>query len=60
MSLILSNKATDKQIAALKKLDYFGTFDLTVEQAAQLLDELFEQKRIHQDEPTIDYYDGQF
>jgi hypothetical protein len=46
MSLIISNKATAKQIAMLNKLEYYGSLDLTVEQAAKLIDELFEQQRM--------------
>jgi hypothetical protein len=46
MSLIVSNKLTDKQRAQLIKLEYIGTFDLTIEQAAEIIDELFEEQRL--------------
>jgi hypothetical protein len=46
MSLIVSNRATDKQIETLRKLEYYGSFDLTMAQAADLIDELFEQQRM--------------
>lgn len=46
MSLIVSNRATEKQIAMLKKLEYYGNFNLSIEEAAQLIDELFEQQRL--------------
>lgn len=43
MSLVVSNRATDKQLEALKGMGYLGTLDLTVTEAAKLLDELFEE-----------------
>lgn len=49
MSLILSNRLTDKQRAMLQRLEYYGTYDLTTEQAAHLIDELLEQQRQEQE-----------
>lgn len=57
MSLKISNKATPKQIQALKDLDYVGKWDLTVDEAAQLLTELWEERRISLDADTYDLYD---
>lgn len=48
MSLIVSDRATDKQIAMLKKLEYYGDLNLSVDQAAELIDEYFEQQRLDQ------------
>ena len=46
MSLIISNKVTDKQRAILKECEYYGTFNLTIEEAAKIIDELFEEQRL--------------
>lgn len=45
MSLIVSNRVTEKQIAMLKKLEYYGDLNLSVDEAAQLIDELFQQQK---------------
>lgn len=50
MSLKLTNKATDKQLAILAELEYTGTGkyaadQLTKEDASKLIDELFTEKR---------------
>lgn len=44
MSLKLTNKLTAQQKAVLQKLEYYGTYDLTIEEAAKLIDELFAAK----------------
>ncbi len=44
MSLKISNKLTAKQRALLVELEYIGKFDLTVEEAAKLIDELIIDK----------------
>ncbi len=54
MSLIVSNRATEKQIAMLKKLEYYGDFNLSVDEAAELIDEYFEQQRLDQQEHVYD------
>lgn len=56
MSLHISNRLTDKQIAILTKLEYIGSYDLTVEQAAAIIDELFEEQRLHRDDYQPDYF----
>lgn len=53
MGLKISNLATDKQRATLQHLDYMGTGKyalnrLTKEDAAQLIDELYEEQRLEQ------------
>lgn len=55
MSLRITNNATPKQIQALKDLDYCGKWDLTTDEAAQLLTELWEQRRMELDDDTYDY-----
>lgn len=62
MSLIINNLATDKQIAMLNKLEYSGTgqyaaHKLTKQQAAELLDELFEQQRQEEQAEEFKYND---
>lgn len=59
MSLKITNKATAKQIAILKRLEYFGTgkytaTNLTTAEAAIVIDELFEEQRLL-DKETIHY-----
>lgn len=54
MSLKITNKATAKQKAILQKLEYNGTGQfaldqLTVEDAASLIDELFAEKSLEND-----------
>ena len=50
MSLRISNKATPKQIQMLKDLEYSGSkWDLTTDEAAQLITELYEQRRMELD-----------
>jgi hypothetical protein len=61
VSLYISNKATAKQLAMLKKLNYcengkYTLNALSVEQAAALIDELFEEQRLHRDEYEPDYF----
>jgi hypothetical protein len=46
MSLILSNRATDKQLDWLRELGYCGTMQLSYDAAARLIDECIEQERI--------------
>ncbi len=46
MSLIINNNATPKQIQALKDLDYCGKWDITKDEAAQILTELWEERRL--------------
>lgn len=40
MSLKISNKLTEKQRKLLVSLDYTGTWDLTVQEASKVIDEL--------------------
>lgn len=44
MSLKLTDKLTAQQVIILKKLEYYGTYNLTVNQAGKLITELFEQR----------------
>jgi hypothetical protein len=59
MSLKITNKLTAKQRELLLKLEYDGTWDLTVEQAAEVIDELLleqmENGKTYGD--VQDYYD---
>lgn len=56
MGLKISNKATDKQVAMLHKLDYLGSSKYAAEQlskleAQEILEGLFEEERLaRQDE----------
>jgi len=50
MSLKITNKATPKQVIILKKLEYagqgkFAPQNLTVEEAGQIIDELFIERK---------------
>lgn len=45
MSLIISNRATEKQLAALVKAGYTGDTTISVTEAAEILDALYEQAR---------------
>lgn len=56
MSLHINNMVTDKQVAILTKYDYCGTFNLTIEEAAKIIDELFEEQRMHKDDYQPDYF----
>jgi hypothetical protein len=56
MGLIISNRATAKQIEMLRKLEYLGTWTLTIEEAATLIDELLEEQRMHRDDFEPDYF----
>lgn len=61
MGLFISNRLTVKQKAILVKYSYQGTGkyavdNLTVEQAAKIIDELFEEARLNRDDFTPDYY----
>lgn len=50
MSLHLSNRMTSKQRAILEANGYLGTWDLTIEQAAEIITAIFEEQRMHKDE----------
>lgn len=54
MSLILTNRLTEKQTELLKKLGYYGTFNLTVQEAEHLIDELIEQQADPERDPLYD------
>jgi len=61
MSLKISNLATEKQIAWLKKLGYDGQGKyapekLTKAEAAEILDSLFEQQEDEFDDPGVDMF----
>jgi hypothetical protein len=60
MSLHLSNRMTDKQRAILVKLEYVGKWDLTVDEAAQIINELFEEERLQEtgDQSYADWYNS--
>lgn len=57
MSLKLTNKVTDKQIAMLKQLEYYGTLILTIAEAQSIIDSLLEQERHRANRPEQKYYD---
>jgi hypothetical protein len=54
MGLFISNRLTAKQRAILEKYDYCGSYDLTVEQAAVIIDELFEEQRLMDKDAGLD------
>jgi hypothetical protein len=45
MSLKINNRATPKQIQMLKDMDYDGKWDLSTDEAAEIITALFEQRR---------------
>jgi hypothetical protein len=60
MSLKITNKLTEKQRSILVKLEYIGTWDLTVDQATKVIDELFAERKYTYAEimgTAGDYYD---
>lgn len=46
MSLIVSDRATQAQIDLLKKLEYYGDLNLSMQEASELIDEYIEQRRM--------------
>lgn len=46
MSLRLTNRLTDKQREMLEKLDYLGSYDISVQEAAECIDGLLSEKRL--------------
>lgn len=59
MSLIVSNRASAKQLEMLEQMEYRGTTNLTVEQAAKLINEYWEEQRLQRkrEEAALrDYY----
>jgi hypothetical protein len=46
VSLRINNLATPKQIQALKDLDYCGKWNITTDEAATILTELWEERRM--------------
>jgi hypothetical protein len=60
MSLLVTNLATDKQIALLARLEYVGTGKyaadkLSETEAAELISELFEQQRIQEKAELLNF-----
>jgi hypothetical protein len=45
MGLKINNRATPKQIQMLKDMDYDGKWDLSTDEAAEIITALFEQRR---------------
>lgn len=45
MSLKISNRATPKQIQMLKDMEYTGKWDLSTDEAAEIISALFEERR---------------
>lgn len=59
MSLKITNKLTERQRQILVKLEYSGTWDLTVDQASTVIDELINEKQLEYgeiQEIAGDYY----
>lgn len=46
MSLKINNRATPKQIEILKQLDYCGKWDISTDEAAEIISELWEERRL--------------
>lgn len=46
MSLKINNRATSKQIEILKAMDYYGKWDLSTDEAAEIIGGLFEERRL--------------
>jgi hypothetical protein len=44
MSLKINNRATPRQVEFLKELGYDGKWDISVTEAAQIIDELVDQQ----------------
>lgn len=58
MSLkIHTELATDLQKQMLKKLEYYGTMNLTKQEASQLIDEIITQNKLHAKQPEALYYE---
>lgn len=56
MSLIVSDRATPKQIELLKSLEYYGDLNLSMTEAAELIDEYIEQKRLDEQDMDVEVY----
>ena len=56
MGLIVSNRLTDKQRDMLERLNYCGTWQLTVEEAGAVIDELLAERRMHRDDYEPDLF----
>lgn len=56
MSLRISNRLTAKQKAMLESLDYCGTWELTVEEAGDIIDDLLAERRMHRDDYEPDMF----
>lgn len=50
MSLKINDRATPKQIQTLKDLEYVGKWDLSTDEAAEIITELFNERRQQLDE----------
>lgn len=61
MSLKINNRATPKQIQMLKDMDYIDKWDLSTDEAAAIITELFEERRLMMKEldEGFDYYDNE-
>ena len=55
MALRLTNRLTAAQKQMLEQLDYYGTFDLSVQQAAEIIDGLLEEERLRKRDYEQDY-----
>ena len=55
MVLRLTNRLTAAQKQMLEQLDYYGTFDLSVRQAAEIIDGLLEEERLRKRDYEQDY-----
>lgn len=56
MSLKINDRATAKQIQTLKNLGYIGKWDLSSDEAAKIITELFAERRQALDNESFDYY----
>lgn len=58
MSLKIDDRATPKQIQMLKDLEYYGKFDLSRDEATEIIASLFDQRRQTLRDESIDIYDN--
>ena len=55
MSLKINNRATPRQIKMLKDMGYMGKWDLSTDEAAAIITELFDQRRIEVDTDSLSW-----
>lgn len=57
MSLKISNRATPKQIQILKDLEYYGKWDLSTDEAGEIITALWEEQRLEKNQEQSTFAD---